>query len=146
MNNTSFFSKVGDVLSAGRSRIEPSISTTATTARSFGDSSAGNATRESACWETVLSQFEEHSSTCRIHLVFVFQSGRILRSGVDNWELVQGGGVRYFDAAMRHTLAWHQGEIRDPESGLHHLAHATTCLLFLVAKDLKRAKKKGQKE
>lgn len=47
---------------------------------------------------------------------------------------------------MRHTLAWHQGEIRDPESGLHHLAHAITCLLFLVAKDLNRARKKSQKE
>lgn len=68
-----------------------------------------------------------------------------IKYAVGNWKKVPKGRTRWFDAAMRHTLAWHQGEIRDPESGLHHLAHATTCLLFLVAKDLKRAKKKSQK-
>jgi len=36
-------------------------------------------------------------------------------------------GVRasvYYDACMRHLMAWWEGEDIDPDSGLHHLAHA----------------------
>jgi hypothetical protein len=40
---------------------------------------------------------------------------------------------RYFDAAQRHLWAWWEGEARDPESGLPHLAHAVACLLFVLA-------------
>lgn len=51
---------------------------------------------------------------------------------VSNWEKVPGARTRYFDAAMRHLLAWRAGKERD-ESGHSHLAHATSCLLFLLA-------------
>ena len=51
--------------------------------------------------------------------------------GADNWKHVPGARERYFAAAMRHLVAWKQGEELDAESGLPHLAHATTCLLFL---------------
>lgn len=39
----------------------------------------------------------------------------------------------YFDAAMRHLMAWQGGEHNDPESGTTHLAHAATNLLFMIA-------------
>lgn len=52
--------------------------------------------------------------------------------GVDNWKRVPGARDRYFNAAMRHLLAWYGGEDMDEESGLPHLAHAICCLLFLL--------------
>ena len=39
---------------------------------------------------------------------------------------------RYYNAFMRHMLAWQLGEDLDPESGLPHLAHATTNLMILA--------------
>lgn len=50
----------------------------------------------------------------------------------DNWQKVPDARRRYYDAAHRHIEAWWGGETRDPETGLHHLAHATCCLLFLI--------------
>lgn len=50
----------------------------------------------------------------------------------DNWQKVPDASRRYFDAAMRHMVAWREGEKLDPESGFHHLAHATCCLLFML--------------
>ena len=37
-----------------------------------------------------------------------------------------------FDAVQRHLLAWWDGEDRDPESGLSHLAHAAWHCLTLM--------------
>lgn len=54
----------------------------------------------------------------------------------DNWQRVVGARTRYFDAAMRHLIAWHRGEEID-ESGHHHLAHAACCVLFLLAFSLR---------
>lgn len=51
---------------------------------------------------------------------------------VDNWQLVQDPRRRYFDALQRHVWAWSDGETNDPESGLHHMAHAACCALFLI--------------
>lgn len=41
--------------------------------------------------------------------------------------------MRYVGACLRHLFAWVGGADRDSESGLSHLAHATCCLLFLLA-------------
>lgn len=46
-----------------------------------------------------------------------------------NWR----GGIqrsRLIAAALRHLLAYNEGEDRDPESGLNHLHHASCCLMF----------------
>jgi hypothetical protein len=51
---------------------------------------------------------------------------------VDNWQRVPQARTRYFDAAMRHLIAWREGESTDAESGLHHLAHAGCCVVFLL--------------
>ena len=39
---------------------------------------------------------------------------------------------RPLSAAQRHLLAFQDGEDRDPESGLSHLAHAMCCIMFLL--------------
>jgi hypothetical protein len=52
----------------------------------------------------------------------------------DNWKSVAKGAngkQRYFDAAMRHIVAYQNGEQLD-ESGHTHLAHAICCLIFLL--------------
>ena len=50
-----------------------------------------------------------------------------------NWE----SGISYsrlYAAAIRHLTAWFQeGEDVDPETGISHLAHASCCILFLLA-------------
>ena len=52
-----------------------------------------------------------------------------------NWIKVPDSKRRYFDALQRHMWAWKRGEQIDPESGLHHLAHAMCCLMFLYEHD-----------
>lgn len=55
----------------------------------------------------------------------------------DNWKRVPDSKRRYFDALQRHVWAWKEGEVLDPESGKHHLAHAMCCLYFLYEHDVK---------
>jgi len=62
----------------------------------------------------------------------------------DNWQKVSDSKRRYFDAMQRHTWAWKEGEKFDPESGLHHLAHAMCCLMFLYEHDVKYSKYDGE--
>ena len=53
-----------------------------------------------------------------------------------NWQKVPDSKRRYFDAMERHIWAWKKGEQIDPESGIHHLAHAMCCLMFLYEHDI----------
>jgi len=48
-----------------------------------------------------------------------------------NW---RGGFVwsRPAAAALRHIYYWLNGQDKDPETGLSHLAHAACCLMFLL--------------
>lgn len=50
----------------------------------------------------------------------------------DNWKRVPDLQKRYFDALQRHIYAYQSGETLDPESGLHHLAHASCCINFML--------------
>ena len=50
----------------------------------------------------------------------------------NNWQKVPNHRTRYYDAAMRHIDAWFNGSLKDDETGLHHLAHAICCLMFLM--------------
>jgi hypothetical protein len=52
--------------------------------------------------------------------------------GVGNWQHVPEARDRYFAAAMRHLIAWREGQLVDLDSGLPHLAHAAASLLFLL--------------
>lgn len=49
----------------------------------------------------------------------------------DNWKHVPESRRRYYDALMRHTTSWWEGELNDPETGNSHLSHAICCLMFL---------------
>ena len=55
------------------------------------------------------------------------------KSAPDNWRKVPGARERYWDAAMRHLVAWKKDARLDDETELSHLAHATCCLLYLIA-------------
>ena len=39
---------------------------------------------------------------------------------------------RVYDSALRHLLAWNDGEDTDPESGMSHLWHAITNTAMLI--------------
>ena len=43
---------------------------------------------------------------------------------------------RLYDAALRHLSVWIEGEDKDQETGLSHLAHAGCCILFLLTYEL----------
>lgn len=58
----------------------------------------------------------------------------------DNWCRVPDYPQRYLAAALRHITAHARGEERDPESGLHHLAHGVVSLMFILEGELKRRK------
>lgn len=45
--------------------------------------------------------------------------------------------TRLLGAAIRHVLAYLDGEDKDPESGLSHLAHAGCCIMFLLEHEIK---------
>lgn len=66
---------------------------------------------------------------------------RVLTAGAqkyerENWRFVDDAKYRYFNALQRHVWAWKRGEVNDPETGLHHLAHAMCCLMFLMEPEL----------
>ena len=49
-----------------------------------------------------------------------------------NWREHSVSASVYYDAAWRHLSAWFEGEDRDPESGLSHLAHVMACMSILL--------------
>ena len=61
----------------------------------------------------------------------------------NNWMYVENARTRYYDATLRHINAWWYGEQIDGETGLHHLAHAVCCLLFLMWFDLNKEVEHG---
>ena len=71
-----------------------------------------------------------------IYWPFVEGVGEVLTHGAvkyapNNWQKVGNGLDRYFAAAMRHLIAYRRGELTDSDSGLPHLAHVATNVMFL---------------
>ena len=66
-----------------------------------------------------------------LKVIQVLEAGAV-KYDVDNWKSVPDARTRYYDAMNRHIEAWWGGEKQDPETGIHHLAHATCCALFLI--------------
>ena len=62
-------------------------------------------------------------------IVKVFMYGMDLY-GYENWKHLEPR--RVYDAIHRHITAWWDGERVDPETGLHHMAHAATNCIFLI--------------
>ena len=56
----------------------------------------------------------------------------------DSWQKIDNLRARYTAATLRHLQAWRLGESKDRESGLHHLSHAVTNMIFLLCNDLNR--------
>lgn len=51
----------------------------------------------------------------------------------DAWNWSKGIKTsRLLAAAFRHLFAYARGENIDPETGLHHVAHAMCCCMFIV--------------
>jgi len=65
--------------------------------------------------------------------VLTYGAGKYTPNG---YKLVEGWRARYFAAGLRHAWAYWRGEEHDEESGLHHLAHAVCCLLFMLEMEL----------
>ena len=66
----------------------------------------------------------------------LLQTAAVLKFGADkysehNWR-AGFAWSRPLAAAMRHIMAFNDGEDKDPESGLSHLAHAACCIMFLL--------------
>lgn len=62
----------------------------------------------------------------------------------ENWRYVDNALNRYFDALQRHVWAWKQGQKEDPETGLHHMAHAICCALFICELEILNRKDSEQ--
>ena len=43
---------------------------------------------------------------------------------------------RFYGASLRHLASWINGEDKDSETNLSHLAHAACCILFLLSYEL----------
>lgn len=52
--------------------------------------------------------------------------------GAYNWRKHRVSASVYQAAALRHLMAWWEGESTDPESGQSHLAHARACLAIVL--------------
>lgn len=66
-----------------------------------------------------------------MHLMLAMGDGA-KKYGKLNWRLNAVTASVYYDAAMRHLMAWYDGEDTAPDSGIHHLGHAMACLAILV--------------
>lgn len=65
-------------------------------------------------------------------VVAVLTYASLYKYAPDNWKKVEDPVSSYSDALDRHLSAWRKGEALDPQTGLHHLAHAACNLLFLL--------------
>ena len=64
------------------------------------------------------------------------EEARVMEFGRDKYGTHQWrGGMdfsRLMDALLRHAYAFADGEDKDPETGLSHLAHVRCCAAFLL--------------
>lgn len=66
-----------------------------------------------------------------IHLMKAMADGR-RKYGHMNWRQKTVSSTIYYDAAMRHLMAWFDGENMATDSGVHHLGHAMACLAIIL--------------
>ncbi|WP_078705326.1 dATP/dGTP diphosphohydrolase domain-containing protein [Bartonella sp. WD16.2] len=108
----------------------------------FGDAEVDAST----CTERdVKAACKDDAHKSRVDLIppsALFAIGHVLavgarKYGANNWRNGMNWS-RLHGAALRHLLAWFDGEDKDPESGLSHLAHAACCLLFLMDYDIQQ--------
>ncbi len=75
------------------------------------------------------------------YLSFLSALSEVRQYGIDkygdseDWRNTDNYNERYIDACLRHIYKYIEGEDNDPESGLPHLSHAATNLMFLIEGD-----------
>ncbi len=52
--------------------------------------------------------------------------------GLMNWREKPVSSTIYYDAAMRHLMAWFDGEQTARDSQVHHLGHAMACMAIIM--------------
>lgn len=66
-----------------------------------------------------------------LHLGKAMADGK-RKYGLMNWREKTVTSSVYYDAAMRHLMAWWDGEENAADSGVHHLGHAMACLAIAL--------------
>jgi hypothetical protein len=66
-----------------------------------------------------------------VHMAEAFRDGAG-KYGAANWRVDPVSTSTYLNAALRHMLAWQDGEELAADSGVHHLGHAAACLAILM--------------
>ena len=66
-----------------------------------------------------------------LHLGKAMADGK-RKYGLMNWREKTVTSSVYYDAAMRHMMAWWDGEENASDSGVHHLGHAMACLAITL--------------
>ena len=66
-----------------------------------------------------------------LHLSHAMKDGE-QKYGRMNWREHRVSSSVYYDAAMRHLMAWFDGETHASDSGVHHLAHVMACCAILL--------------
>ena len=69
--------------------------------------------------------------------IAIILEGEVMRGGGAkygefNWAEAGVVASVYYDAMMRHLLAWYTGEDNDPEDNISHLAHVRACCAILL--------------
>lgn len=66
-----------------------------------------------------------------LHLAHAMMNGE-QKYGRMNWREHTVSSSIYYDAAMRHLMAWFDGETFAADSGVHHLGHVMACCAILL--------------
>jgi hypothetical protein len=112
----------------------PSASATATAA-AFDDWLGGLCVIEGVKADVGKPRFSLFPHRALAEVLRVLEAGA-RKYSVNNWMKVPELRTRYYDALQRHAQAWWLGERNDQETGLHHLAHACCCVLFLLGAEV----------
>jgi len=87
-------------------------------------------------------RYEKHDKgKPRLELIdpgFILGVGKVLTFGAekyadDNWkQATVEDRKRSMGSLLRHTMAYQSGELIDPESGIEHLYHMATNIMFMA--------------
>ena len=69
--------------------------------------------------------------TALVHLALAFTEGA-LKYGRYNWRIAGIRSSVYNAALQRHLAKWWNGQDRDPNTGLHHLANGLACIAIIL--------------
>src|SRR5690606_26871442 len=64
-------------------------------------------------------------------LGFAMEDGET-KYGLFNWREKNVSSTVYYDAALRHLMAWWDGEEFAEDSGVYHLGHVMACCAILL--------------